>query len=331
MLRNVFERGPVTATAYELRSRNDRGQQVESAGITITVITDAQVIRMEQFTSEQLDDALRTAEQLARELSTDRRHVLSNNATRFVELVMSDRSTGADIAGRFEAATLAANPVTLARAASDGRPTTCRPIAIRGERFALHHAAVDDGDGSTLERLTVCALDESGVCWRWIDFEPEQLAEAQDELDRLWLDSLPDEERAFRRLNCETNKALGRLDLQFLERVLSDDLVCIDHKPLGWGRRTKEQFIDSQRARRGTTGPGVFLTPEYVFEQGPVAAGRYEFRTLNDRGQQVETAGISVGAIDGGQIVRMEVFPPDQLDDLLRTAEQLARGFPRTG
>jgi hypothetical protein len=208
---------------------------------------------------------------------------------------------------------------------------TARPIATRGDRFALNHAIVDYRDGSTLEWLTVCALDNSGLCHRWIYFEPEQLAEAQDELDRLWYDSLPDDERAIRQLHRESAKAIGRLDLEFLDRALSDDLVCVDHKPLGWGTRTKEQFIDAQRARRATSGAGVFLTSGNVFEKGPVTASRYELRTLNDRGQQAETAGISITVVVGGQIVHMEQFAPDQLEEVLAVAGQLAQRFWRPG
>jgi len=103
----------------------------------------------------------------------------------------------------------------------------------------------------------------------------------------------------------------------------------VDHEPLGWGTRTKGQFLEAQRARRATSGPGVLLISGNVCEEGTVTACAYELRTRNDHGQLAETAGVSVSLVVDGQVVRMEQFAPDQLGAALEVAEQLAQRFSR--
>jgi len=74
-----------------------------------------------------------------------------------------------------------------------GRVPRNRPVAVRGERFALTHGPIEYDDGrSVVDMLVVHVADESlRHIERNVLFDGEDFEEAYETLDQLWLDSLP--------------------------------------------------------------------------------------------------------------------------------------------
>jgi class 3 adenylate cyclase/ketosteroid isomerase-like protein/tetratricopeptide (TPR) repeat protein len=110
---------------------------------------------------------------------------------------------------------------------SPDRVATVEPVAIRGEHHALYRTRIGS-DAGLMERLmVVCGNDQVVVDVQFYD--PGQLLEAQQELDRRWMPSLgfDDEEFVVRHWDLVYNTGVGAV-----ESHLHPDFEFFDHRPL---------------------------------------------------------------------------------------------------
>jgi hypothetical protein len=199
-------------------------------------------------------------------------------------------------------------------------------IAHRGDRLVLTSYGVD-GD-LDLEMLNLAGFDDTDRGELSIMFEPDDVGEALQELDRRYAAG---EGRAFAAEITVTSafgQAVAAGDAAALTPLLADAFVCIDHRPIGWGDRDRDTFLAAVAARPETLGQGVGISPDLHLRPGVVLAP-YEIWTRSATGSDLQEVGVSVTQVRDGRVERLELFgEPDRSVAEARFAELAADSGP---
>ena len=107
--------------------------------------------------------------------------------------------------------------------------------AVRGERFALILTGFVDPGGNTIPIIAVVSQNDEGLLDRLIFYDPEDLAEASRELDRLYLEGDGRSHDAELRPFFDFVDAINRGDDQGIVRFVDDDFIVEDHRPASIG------------------------------------------------------------------------------------------------
>jgi hypothetical protein len=108
-------------------------------------------------------------------------------------------------------------------------------------------------------------------------------------------------------------------DAEALESVLADEFVRVDHRPLGMGEVSRQEFVDSMRALVGPDEVALFVPAiiDAVDDRLLLSSVRWEA----DR-NVIEL--LVLNHYDGEQIVRQETFDIDDVERARRRFRELA-------
>lgn len=93
--------------------------------------------------------------------------------------------------------------------------------------------------------------------------------------------------------------------------IFAEDLVAVDHRPLGWGEvRDREAFVAIMRSGV-TTAADTRLSAEFVGERADAVLFRMVMSGTSDDGASFELVRLIVFAAEGGTVVRGDSFDAD--------------------
>ncbi|MGB7880897.1 MAG: hypothetical protein WBL31_19180, partial [Ilumatobacteraceae bacterium] len=149
-------------------------------------------------------------------------------------------------------------------------------------------------------------------------------------IDPVWLAERSDVEVQSADLMLRFVDAVAVADADALDALLHPDFSTDDHRPVGWGPRSRETFLDAVRQRPTTLGTGV-AHGEILLQLGPVGLCRYELTTATpDSGGEISEAGLGVMVVDDGRARRMELFGEADLAAAVVRTRELAELHPPT-
>ncbi len=322
----------------------DSGGLWESV-ITLSVLEhrEGKVARLELFQDDDLDAAMARFHELdGSEAPADTTWNRADRAGREFALAVATGRVGEvpvdDLVVVEDRRSMLSNTYNGRDSVIDGWRTTgtVRPwnvefdtLAVRGDDLALivgHFSKVDDPDTS-IENVLVIRVNADGLIDRAVMFDPEDLAAAVDELNRLHLETLDALDAGQRDIYHHAYAALTTGDLDSAMAVIDPEFQFIDHRPLGWG--TFDASGMRERFRTITENPDhiVYLTR---FHGITTTRGCYSARNRvqGADGAILDEDLLFVVSFDpvNGLMVRTDQFEPDdveaalaQLDDLEST------------
>jgi hypothetical protein len=196
-------------------------------------------------------------------------------------------------------------------------------LATQGDRIVLDRVVwTGRGGGTEVEYLRLSEVDAHGRLASSIVFDPEDRRAAFGEAFRRFLAG----EAAgvpWPASLLALGAAFGRRDWNAMRRALSDDIVIRDHRPLGLGVTTAEEWIASLRA-------ATDLAPDVSTETFRTLAWNRHGRvtmlrligTLRDGGP-FENVFIGVQLADGEHMTGYEFFDVTDADRALARFEEL--------
>ena len=193
-------------------------------------------------------------------------------------------------------------------------PTT---VALRGDDVAMVRFRIVVGDDVS-DRLAVTRL-ENGLVKDVVTFDTDQLRDAYDELDRQWIEFAGGDGEWLTRSRALLGAVESGDDVA-IRSQLDDGFVSVDHRPLGLGTRTTDDFVETFRSDSdGVTVIRSFrlVEPIEIGEGGALTWMRF---TYSD-GSTGEM--LSVNQLRDGRMHRQEIFPVDRLDDARRCFDEL--------
>ena len=195
-------------------------------------------------------------------------------------------------------------------------------VALRGDDLAMGRLQIVFGDDVS-DRLTVARLDE-GLVRELVFFDSDQLRDAYDELDRQWIEFAGGDADWLATTRSLT-EALESGDSVAIRSQLADGFVSIDHRPLGLGSRTIDDFVETFQSE--STGSSVIASYELVepidIDDG-VSLARARFTYPDDSTGEM----LSINQYHDGRLVRQEAFPADRPDDARRRYRELTNQAP---
>ena len=120
-------------------------------------------------------------------------------------------------------------------------------LAVRGEEWALGRLR-SVIDGSVVEKLRILHV-EDGLIRSFQLFDPDQLAEAVQELDRLWSES--GRETPSFAASRRVGEVLTRGDRDEYRNMFVDDFLAVDHQRIGMGREPPTRWSSPLRPATG--------------------------------------------------------------------------------
>lgn len=193
--------------------------------------------------------------------------------------------------------------------------TDRRPIALAGDDLYLSQGQLHFGN-DIVDSLTVTECRDgrlAGLTW----FDVDDIGDAFAELDRRWIE-LGGPKRLLRwgqrlRAVLASGTPAGLADLT------ADELVVIDHRPLGFEERDRDEWLESMVPLVGDWDS--YATVLEHAESVWLAAGRMQRRS--DGALSVD--GLLLQQIDtDDRLVRMELFDRDRLVDARHRFHELA-------
>jgi len=141
-------------------------------------------------------------------------------------------------------------------------------------------------------------------------------------IDPVWLAGRSDVEVESVGLMLRFVDAVAVADADALDALLHPGFSTGDHRPVGWGPRSRETFLEAVRQRPTTLGTGI-AHGEILLELGPVGLCRYELTTTTtDSGGEISEAGLGLVVADEGRVRWMELFgEADHAAAVVRTRE----------
>ncbi|HSM67012.1 MAG TPA: tetratricopeptide repeat protein, partial [Ilumatobacteraceae bacterium] len=198
-------------------------------------------------------------------------------------------------------------------------------IALRADDVAMGRFRIVIGSDVS-DRLAVGRLDD-GLIRELVFFDADQLREAYDELDRQWVEFAGGNGDWLTRSRAVL-EAIESGDDVAIRSQLDDGFVSVDHRPLGLGTRTTDDFVETFRSdSNGVTVIRSFqlVEPIEVGEGGGLTWMRF---TYSD-GSTGEM--LSVNQLRDGRMHRQEIFPVDRLDDARRCYDELTNPVASVG
>jgi class 3 adenylate cyclase len=191
-------------------------------------------------------------------------------------------------------------------------------IARRGDRHALMRWTLRSPTTS-LERLLVLASD-GVVLLSAHFFDPDQIFDAIDELDRQWEAEDPS---AIPRQSQSPGKRLTEAtasgDADAIRAALTDDFVALDHRQVGLGERHVDAWVESMTA---TTGPTFVTIPVDILMGG----GHHTLTQLAVSVGDDTWHVLTITAFRDDRVARIEHFDCDDIQAATDRYQQLARG-----
>ena len=205
-----------------------------------------------------------------------------------------------------------------------GMTSRVETLATRGDRLALIRWRARSGSGREWDMLHVNRWTEAGQNDLNVIFPVDQLGAAVDELDRLYLETVPPSspEAMLTRVGGAAYGALRHGDLDAAMAMMSDRYVQRDYRSLAW------PTVDwaGMRERLATmigAGANPWLARVHRID-GLVALWQAEVRVTGEHGAEQTDRHllISVTDPDSGLIESNDQFSLDQFDEALRRFDE---------
>lgn len=119
-----------------------------------------------------------------------------------------------------------------------------RPIAIRGDDFALFDTTMAADESVELRVLQLVALRPGDKACSLDLFDAEDITGAIARVDELYLETLTPAEASVFDMVRRHFAAVATGDVDALNQVLNADAVIVDHQPLGWGALSPAEYVD---------------------------------------------------------------------------------------
>ncbi|MFW2335427.1 hypothetical protein, partial [Ilumatobacter sp.] len=329
--------------ASNLGHAPDSGVDWEEVACNVLVVDGDRIARLEMFDEDHWDDAITRARELTgdgaamtetngmvawieRTLTGDGRF-LAGLADFSPDIVRIDRRSAvsaepADRAGFLE---------SIRTRAEMGSRYDARPLAIRDDRLALFEITVDAGD-QPVEMLVVGELDVEGRLRGVVQFDPNDLAAAQDELDRRYSSMLTDEAAATLEPGLRFRSAMSSTGTSEMSDVLAQGFVAVDHRAMAFPDLDRDGFLEINQQRDELFGEALVFTTEIHRIEGDVIVASNRMAGLTpDSGVEWLHEFVNIFIVRGGRLHGLENFGPDALDAAMARADELvgARSRPR--
>jgi ketosteroid isomerase-like protein len=204
------------------------------------------------------------------------------------------------------------------------------PLAIRGDRLALgirRSQRVESTFGT--EFLWLVELDDHGLTRRHVLFDIDQLGDAVEQLDEWYAKTLTQSTAGTLEILRRVVRAYSSGDIDLVEGAYADDVVFVDHRPVGFGTLDKAGQIERLRSRH-ELDPGFEVMTAAIHrisEHGFVS----QFRFTNPESLfEWDLAAVFV-VTDSGRAQRVEFFGIEELDGALARFDELTAGQPTSG
>jgi class 3 adenylate cyclase/ketosteroid isomerase-like protein/tetratricopeptide (TPR) repeat protein len=205
-------------------------------------------------------------------------------------------------------------------------------IAIRGENLSLTRTTARGRGGPAgleTEFLSVQELDADGRYARIVDFDPDDLVAAFDELD----DRFTQGEgvgTAFAAAS-RTNRLINKKDWDAARPFIAEDLVVVDRRPASLGTLNgREDYIQALSELQSLI-PNLYLPAvalPVIDESGGV--GHIVGRGTTPEGAEVNVEFHMVVIVGDDKLLRLEYYPVDQLDAAIARYRELTDGLLRS-
>ena len=163
--------------------------------------------------------------------------------------------------------------------------------------------------------LGVVEVDESGDAIRRVIFGGDDLDAAFDELDERFVAGEGSSAARVVQAGIAIRRAFVDRDWQTIAGAFRPDAVLQDHRPLGWGRITVDQYVDSLRGLVDLV-PGARLDITHVLASDPDRSLYVTTELAEGDGDVFEVPMLIVSPFDAdGRIFRADTYALDQVDD----------------
>ena len=190
---------------------------------------------------------------------------------------------------------------------SESRQLTIDPLAVRGDRVTMYRSTAGS-DAGVVDLLVVVRSTGTAIVEMHF-FDPDQLFEAIDELDRQWIENDPSAvPRLAQSPGTRLAAAFAADDLDEVRSAVTDDFVALDHRQIELGERHVDDWIESMAT--ATAGDSFVTIPADIL--------------LGDRRRVLSLLAVSVGddtwhvltitEARDGLVSRIEHFDGDDLD-----------------
>jgi ketosteroid isomerase-like protein len=244
--------------AYSFRVTSPSGDVTER--IMITELRDGLVARICHFRSDQLDEAVAEVDRrYVERLDEDGAALLPNAAWRTCEAIAEagrrhDRQAieqlvapDPRLAFHGEVSVAGADREWYISTALDVRGSSLSsiPLEWRGEHLCLYRSTSTFDDATSGEYVVVVRTDDEHRLVESHRFDVDRRRDAQELLEQLGA-----EESGLRGLASLRRTITGAWegDVETLESVLAAEFVRVDHRPLGMGEVSRQEFVDSMTA-----------------------------------------------------------------------------------
>lgn len=200
-----------------------------------------------------------------------------------------------------------------------------RPVAVRGERWSLHHDVLETESGLDVPFLDVVEVDEDGVIVRLAFYDVDRLDDAEACLNEWWLEEEPDATRsAWRRVEA-LGAAYDAGDVAAMADLTTADVAFRDHRSLvGVGDLDRPGLIatiEDRRVEGQTTGA---LDVAHLDGSGAVLLG-VSRQEVDGVEVEFHSWWVFVSGADG-RIGHVEVFEATGREAALARFEELRAG-----
>ena len=311
-----------------VHGRNSEGGDVDLDTLIVVRIDGGKGSRFEYFALDALDDALACFEQLVTppgphddhpclRFQRRRDQALADGDRAAVnemyaeDVVFEDRRRG--LGSRIEGRDAVLDQVRLVNPATTGMRSTV--VATRGSRLALLSGTVSTTGGFEVDLLLLHELDASGRQVYNGLFDPDDLDAALAELEDRYAANEGAPYADVLRLSSKQREALRTGDFETYRALMDDDIVLVDNRPASLGEvRGREEVVRVVRALAPLVGG--------VRPRAPVIHAIAADRTLllaaatgiSEHGGEVEMSHLRLQQWRDGRVVRIEMFPVDDLD-----------------
>jgi hypothetical protein len=199
-------------------------------------------------------------------------------------------------------------------------------IASRGDNLVLHHSVIREfaaDGGPTMEWLGVTQWDGDRLIHAVL-FDPDDLASAITELDRLYLATNPGAlAHAILRGAEEGFDAHRGGSAEDHHSRLDDHFESIDHRQIGWPTLDRSTVLDRPRSMADLGEVIMFV--KRIHRLAPVHVLEIEARVSRTNQSQGIVGGIIVGcpSPESGLALRSDIFPVEDLSSALARFAEL--------
>ena len=197
-------------------------------------------------------------------------------------------------------------------------------VATRGETLALIRTtfATAGEESFTAEIFEVNEIDETGLLCRTDVFDANDLPTAVRELDDRYLDG--GHAGPVEGLVVKVTRAYNDWDIDAGRALSAEDFLYIDHAPASAGEiRGVDSWI-AYHQQMVSLAPTLFRLNESIEAKGPVAFWTTRAYGTDEFGGAFERRQIAVGVVESDRLLRLEMFPTEDIDRARARYEELA-------